>query len=182
MKSSGWRGGMKKGKGFYSISVVAKMFSVHQQTIRMYEKEGLIVPKRSDGNTRLFSEEDVERLEEIINLTHKMGVNLAGVDIILKMQKKLAKMQGDMNKLFKQMDGDIAVQKEALKAGIKQQVTRLVELKQDKQLPIEIEDIEFEDEVSPTPQVKKTRRSANKKTKRDEVIKPGDWDVEYDNE
>lgn len=165
---------MKKRKGHYSISVVAKMFSVHQQTIRMYEKEGLIAPKRSDGNTRLFSEEDVERLEEIINLTHKMGVNLAGVEIILKMQKKLAKMQGDMNKLFKQMDGDIAVQKDAFKADIKQQVVRIAKLKQDKQLPIEIDDIELEDEEAPVV-AKPTKRAAAKK-----VEKPGDWDIEYD--
>ena len=65
---------MTRRKGYYSISVVAKMFEVHQQTIRMYEKEGLITPKRSDGNTRMFSEEDVDRLEEIINLTHKLSL------------------------------------------------------------------------------------------------------------
>ena len=57
---------MKRKKGYFSISAVAEMFSVHQQTIRLYEKEGLITPKRSEGNTRLFSEEDVNRLEEII--------------------------------------------------------------------------------------------------------------------
>ena len=94
---------MRRKKGFYSISVVAKMFSVHQQTIRMYEKEGFIAPKRTDGNTRLFSEEDVDRLEEVINLTHKMGVNLAGVQMILKLQKKIRRLQGEMNKLFEQM-------------------------------------------------------------------------------
>src|ERR1700729_1069936 len=91
---------MKRRKGFYSISVVAKMFSVHQQTIRMYEKQGLIAPTRSSGNTRLFSEEDVDRLEEVINLTHKMGVNLAGVEIILKLQKKIKRMQDEINKMF----------------------------------------------------------------------------------
>lgn len=170
---------MKKRKGHYSISVVAKMFSVHQQTIRMYEKEGLIAPKRSDGNTRLFSEEDVERLEEIINLTHKLGVNLAGVEIILKMQKKLAKMQGDMNKLFKQMDGEIAVQKEAFKADVKQQVTRIAALKQDKSLPIEIDDIELEDEESV---VEARPKRTAKKPARKEAEKPGDWDIEYDGE
>ena len=63
---------MKRNKGYFSISAVSTMFSVHQQTIRLYEKEGFISPKRSDGNTRLFSEEDVNRLEEIIHLTHKM--------------------------------------------------------------------------------------------------------------
>ena len=80
---------MKRKKGFYSISAVAKMFSIHQQTIRLYEKEGLISPKRSEGNTRLFSEEDVDQLEKIIYLTHQLGVNLVGVEMILKLQKKI---------------------------------------------------------------------------------------------
>ena len=82
---------MKRRKGYYSISIVAKMFDVHQQTIRLYEKEGLITPQRTAGGTRLFSEEDVDRLEEIINLTHKMGVNIAGVEMILKLQRKIKK-------------------------------------------------------------------------------------------
>ena len=73
-------GKLKKEKAYFSISAVAKMFSVHQQTIRLYEKEGLIVPKRSEGNTRMFSENDIDRLEEIIYLTHKLGINLAGVE------------------------------------------------------------------------------------------------------
>lgn len=175
---------MKKRKGYYSISVVAKMFSVHQQTIRMYEKEGLITPKRSDGNTRLFSEEDVERLEEIINLTHKLGVNLAGVEIILKLQKKLGKMQQDMNKLFKQMDGDISLQKEAFKADIKQQVSRLAEIKKDKQLTSNIiEDIEFEAENDKP--VKSPKRSASKKAGRSAeplMPDPNDWEVDYNDE
>ena len=69
---------IKRGKAFFSISAVSKMFSVHQQTIRLYEKEGFINPKRLDGNTRLFSEEDIEKLEEIIYLTHQLGINLQG--------------------------------------------------------------------------------------------------------
>ena len=76
------------------------MFSVHQQTIRLYEKEGLISPKRSAGNTRLFSEEDVDRLEQIIHLTHQLGVNLAGVEMVLKLQRKIEKMQKKMNAIF----------------------------------------------------------------------------------
>ena len=80
---------IKRGKAFFSISAVSKMFSVHQQTIRLYEKEGFINPKRSDGNTRLFSEEDIEKLEEIIYLTHQLGINLAGVEMILQLQKKM---------------------------------------------------------------------------------------------
>jgi MerR family transcriptional regulator/heat shock protein HspR len=91
---------MRKKKGFFSISAVAKMFSVHQQTIRLYEKEGLLNPKRTEGNTRIFSEEDVDRLEEIIHLTHKLGINIAGVQMILKLQKQLKKMQKETNAIF----------------------------------------------------------------------------------
>lgn len=99
---------MKRGRGFFSISAVAKMFSIHQQTIRLYEREGLINPKRSEGNTRLFSEEDVDRLEEIIYLTHKLGINLAGVQMVLKLQKQIKKMQKDMNKIFDATHDDLA--------------------------------------------------------------------------
>ncbi len=122
---------MKKRKGFYSISVVAKMFSVHQQTIRMYEKEGLITPRRSEGNTRLFSEEDVERLEEVIYLTHKLGVNLAGVEIILKLQRKVKRMHEDMNKMFEAAQKNLEEEGEAIKQDLKQQVSRLVKIKQE---------------------------------------------------
>src|SRR3990172_9925106 len=103
-----WNVGLKLGnkmkirrkKGFFSISAVAKMFSVHQQTVRLYEKQGLISPKRSEGNPRLFSDEDIDRLEEIIYLTHELGINLAGVEVIFKLKKQIKKMQNDMNKLF----------------------------------------------------------------------------------
>jgi MerR family transcriptional regulator/heat shock protein HspR len=116
---------MRKRKGFYSISVVAKMFSVHQQTIRMYEKQGLITPKRSEGNTRLFSEDDVDRLEEVIYLTHKLGVNLAGVEMILKLQKKIKRMQDEMNKVFKEAEGEIEEEKEQLRQDIARQAQQL---------------------------------------------------------
>jgi MerR family transcriptional regulator/heat shock protein HspR len=98
---------IKRGKAFFSISAVSKMFSVHQQTIRLYEKEGFINPKRSDGNTRLFSEEDIEKLEEIIYLTHQLGINLAGVEMILQLQRKMKKMQQDMNKVFAQTQKEL---------------------------------------------------------------------------
>lgn len=98
---------MKKKKGYYSISAVAEMFSIHQQTIRLYEREGLIAPKRSEGNTRLFTEEDIDRLEEIIFLTHKIGVNLAGVEMILKQKKKIDKLQKEINTLFKHMQSEL---------------------------------------------------------------------------
>jgi MerR family transcriptional regulator/heat shock protein HspR len=123
--------GMRRKKGFYSISVVAKMFSVHQQTIRMYEKQGLISPKRSDGNTRLFSEEDVDRLEEVIYLTHKLGVNLAGVEIILKLQKKVKRMQEDMNKMFQDTDSEFERETQQIKSDIKKQAERLVGIRRE---------------------------------------------------
>lgn len=91
----------KRKKGYFSISAVAQMLSIHQQTIRMYEKEGLICPKRSAGNTRLFAEEDIANLEEIIHLTHSLGINLAGVEMILRLQKQIKKLQGEVNKVFK---------------------------------------------------------------------------------
>ena len=121
---------MKRKKGFYSISVVAKMFSVHQQTVRLYEKEGLITPMRSAGNTRLFSEEDLDRLEQIIYLTHKIGVNLAGVEIILKQQKKLKRLQGEINKLFTQTSAQMEEESEEFSAEVKKSSSALIEMKQ----------------------------------------------------
>ncbi len=75
--------------GRYTISAVAEMFGVHQQTLRMYEREGLIDPARSEGRTRYYSEEDLERLEIIMALTRDMGVNLAGVQVIIELREKL---------------------------------------------------------------------------------------------
>ena len=75
------------------ISAVADKYGVHPQTLRMYEREGLLKPSRSDGNTRLYTEEDLERLEVILELTRQLGVNLAGVEIILNMREKMAVMQ-----------------------------------------------------------------------------------------
>lgn len=120
---------MKRKKGYFSISAVAKMFSVHQQTIRLYEKEGLLSPKRSEGNTRLFSEEDVDRLEEIIYLTHKLGINLAGVEMILRLQKQIKKMQREMNLLFKNAQDELSRESEISKENVREAATRLIEMK-----------------------------------------------------
>ena len=84
---------------FYAIGVVAKMYNIHQQTLRLYEREGLLKPARSHGNTRLYSERDIERLELILNLSRDMGVNLAGVDIILNLREKISEMQQQINEL-----------------------------------------------------------------------------------
>ncbi len=120
---------MKKKKGHFSISAVAEMFSVHQQTIRLYEREGLICPRRSEGNTRLFSETDIQRLEEIIYLTHKLGINLAGVEMILKQQKKIDKLQKEINSLFKRMQKELESEKEAANSEIVESMQCLSSLK-----------------------------------------------------
>ncbi len=105
------------------------MFTVHQQTIRLYEKQGLITPKRSDGNTRLFSEEDVERLEEIIYLTHKLGINLAGVEMILKLQKQIKKLQKEMNGLFEHAQKELAQDDAAFRAEAQKSIEQLATMK-----------------------------------------------------
>lgn len=120
----------KRKKGYYSISAVAEMFSVHQQTIRLYEKQGLITPKRSSGNTRLFAEEDLDRLEEVIHLTHTLGINLAGVEMILKLKKQMSKMQKDMNQLFDETQEDLEKQAQSSKHAIQVSAQRLADIKQ----------------------------------------------------
>ena len=122
---------IKRKQGFFSISAVAKMFSVHQQTIRLYEKQGLISPKRSGGNTRLFSEEDIDRLEEIIYLTHELGINLAGVEVIFKLKKQIKKMQQDMNKLFDKTQKQLDEQTEESEQTIQRNVKQLMRLRQE---------------------------------------------------
>ena len=76
------------------------MFDIHPQTLRMYEREGLLKPSRSDGNTRLYSDEDLERLEVILSLTRDLGVNLAGVEIIINMREKMDAMQREFERFF----------------------------------------------------------------------------------
>lgn len=86
----------KRTKGTYTISVVADQFGIHPQTLRLYEREGLLKPSRTDGNTRLYTDADIEQLEVILSLTRDLGVNLAGVEIILNMRKKMEEMQRQM--------------------------------------------------------------------------------------
>lgn len=121
---------MKRKKAYFSISAVAKMFSVHQQTVRLYEKQGLISPKRSEGNTRLFSESDVDRLEEVIYLTHQLGINLAGVEMILKLKNQIKKMQNEMNRVFEQTQEELSKESEAAKEIVKSSAKELISLKQ----------------------------------------------------
>lgn len=91
---------MKKRIKTYTISAVAEMYEIHPQTLRLYEREGLLKPSRSDGNTRLFLDSDLERLEVILSLTRDLGVNLAGVEIILNMREKMDTMQREFERFF----------------------------------------------------------------------------------
>jgi len=151
---------MNRKKGYFSISAVAKMFTVHQQTIRLYEKEGLIEPKRSEGNTRLFSEEDISKLEEIIHLTHQLGINIAGVEMIFKLKKQIQKMQKEMNKVFETAQEELDKESETSKHVIKASAQQLMKIKHEK--PITTHEAQPKHEVEP--------------------VDIDNWEIEYDNE
>ena len=91
---------MKRKAKTYTISAVAETYEVHPQTLRLYEREGLLKPSRSEGNTRLYTDTDLERLEVILSLTRDLGVNLAGVEIILNMRQKMDEMQREFERFF----------------------------------------------------------------------------------
>ena len=91
---------MKRKTKTYTISAIAELYDVHPQTLRLYEREGLLKPSRSQGNTRLYTDTDLERLEVILSLTRDLGVNLAGVEIILNMREKMDTMQREFNRFF----------------------------------------------------------------------------------
>jgi MerR family transcriptional regulator, heat shock protein HspR len=86
----------RKSKGAYMISAVAEMYEIHPQTLRLYEREGLLQPSRTEGNTRLYTDEDLERLEFILNLARDLGVNIAGIAIILQMRERMEEMNRQM--------------------------------------------------------------------------------------
>jgi len=89
-----------RGKPLYMIGVVAEMLKVHPQTLRLYEKKGLIRPSRTEGKTRMYSPEDVEEIARLLRLTRDLGVNLAGIEIILKMRRRLVEMQKQIEELL----------------------------------------------------------------------------------
>jgi MerR family transcriptional regulator, heat shock protein HspR len=98
----------KTGKAYFMISAVAQKYNIHPQTLRLYEREGLLKPSRTEGNTRLYSEEDLEQLETILSLTRDLGVNLAGVEIILNMRKKIERMQAEVNEFMEYVKHELA--------------------------------------------------------------------------
>lgn len=97
-----------RSKAAYMISAVAEQYEIHPQTLRLYEREGLLKPSRSDGNTRLYTDEDLERLEMILKLTRDLGVNLAGVEIILNMREKMEAMQDQIEQFVSQLNVEFA--------------------------------------------------------------------------
>jgi MerR family transcriptional regulator/heat shock protein HspR len=86
----------RKSKGVYMISAVAEMYEIHPQTLRLYEREGLLKPSRTEGNTRYYTDEDLERLEFILNLARDLGVNIAGIAIVLQMRERMEEMNRQM--------------------------------------------------------------------------------------
>ena len=119
--------GGSPGRGkYYMISVVAKSYGIHPQTLRLYEREGLLKPSRTEGNTRLYSEDDLRQLEVILNLTRDLGVNLAGVEIVLNMRRKMEQMQAEFGDFLQQLREELRKSRgEGLEEKIEQALVKL---------------------------------------------------------
>jgi MerR family transcriptional regulator/heat shock protein HspR len=98
----------RKSKGAYMISSVAEMYEIHPQTLRLYEREGLLKPSRTEGNTRLYTEEDLQRLEFILSLARDLGVNIAGMGIILNMRERMEEMNRQMQEFVRFVQQEVA--------------------------------------------------------------------------
>jgi MerR family transcriptional regulator/heat shock protein HspR len=97
----------RKSKGAYMISSVAEMYGIHPQTLRLYEREGLLKPARTEGNTRLYTDEDLERLEFILSLARDLGVNIAGMAIILQMRERMEEMQRQIQEFVQYIQQEV---------------------------------------------------------------------------
>ena len=97
----------RKSKGAYMISSVAEMYGIHPQTLRLYEREGLLKPSRTEGNTRLYTDEDLQRLEFILNLARDLGVNISGIAIILQMRERMEEMQRQIQDFVKYIQEEV---------------------------------------------------------------------------
>ncbi|HXX01641.1 MAG TPA: helix-turn-helix transcriptional regulator [Candidatus Acidoferrales bacterium] len=97
----------RKSKGAYMISAVAEMYGIHPQTLRLYEREGLLKPSRTEGNTRLYTDEDLQRLEFILNLARDLGVNIAGMAIILQMRERMEEMQRQIQEFVQYIQQEV---------------------------------------------------------------------------
>ncbi|MCW5979971.1 MAG: helix-turn-helix transcriptional regulator [Bryobacteraceae bacterium] len=115
-------------KAAYMISAVSEEYGIHPQTLRLYEREGLLKPSRSDGNTRLYTDADLERLEVILKLTRDLGVNLAGVEIILNMREKMEEMQKQFEEFVATLNLELAAHAAPGPAGPGQSLIPVIEL------------------------------------------------------
>ena len=131
------------------ISAVAEQYEIHPQTLRLYEREGLLAPSRSEGNTRLYTDDDLERLEVILKLTRDLGVNLAGVEIILNMREKMEAMQRQMEGFVRTLNEELS---ERAAARPESSSRSLVPV-------IEISSLSIRGEGRRTPEGSKRRRS-----------------------
>jgi MerR family transcriptional regulator, heat shock protein HspR len=97
----------RKSKGAYMISAVAEMYGIHPQTLRLYEREGLLKPSRTEGNTRLYTDEDLQRLEFILTLARDLAVNISGIAIILQMRERMEEMQRQIQDFVKYIQNEV---------------------------------------------------------------------------
>lgn len=107
------------------ISAVAETYGIHPQTLRLYEREGLLTPSRTEGNTRLYSDEDLQQLETILNLTRDLGVNLAGVEIILNMRKKMERMQEEVSQFIDYVQREMMKQEDGWRDRVQNALVKL---------------------------------------------------------
>ena len=119
----------KRSKAAYMISAVAEQYQIHPQTLRLYEREGLLKPSRSEGNTRLYTDDDLERLEVILKLTRDLGVNLAGVEIILNMREKMAEMQRQIENFVSSLNTEISQRARTVPAEPANMLIPVIEIK-----------------------------------------------------
>ena len=121
----------------YLISAVASKYNIHPQTLRLYEREGLLIPSRTEGNTRVYKEKDLKKLESILNLSREMGVNLAGIEIILNMKDKMESMRLEIIDLKAKLDEKaeamvkLEVELEATRQELEAAETQLEETRQE---------------------------------------------------
>jgi MerR family transcriptional regulator, heat shock protein HspR len=116
---------IERTRGVFMISVAAELAEMHPQTLRMYEVKGLITPKRSPKGTRLYSQDDVERLKKIQRLTNEEGLNLAGVETVLELEERLQKMRAEMKKLREQtakMEREMAREIDKVKRSLRAEI------------------------------------------------------------
>ena len=117
-----------RSKAAYMISAVAEQYEIHPQTLRLYEREGLLAPSRSEGNTRLYTDDDLERLEVILKLTRELGVNLAGVEIILNMREKMAAMQQQIEEFVATLNQELATRARTPSAEQKRSLIPVIQM------------------------------------------------------